>query len=642
MNGNSPKTPKTKNRASRVFLVLYLLFGTLILAESAIPSGASGKQSNSFSAALAWVVNLFSPSVEGQQLEPSKIEQTGDSTLLSPDEEAYPQIALGTTSLLTYKVSYPQGGEFDFFDQSFRVKRLVGENSDYDLSPSQDTVNHKLYLRITGKAVSSIPYKVGITMGDSLTSEFAFKIVDLPRPEEGFYAASVGKSTLRVGEHEKLDVILANPKKTAATDGEHQSDWYLRRYYDPRKLFAPASAFTIDHPEVLSLDAEGFLYGKQAGTATLSYGTKSLTLTVEGALDGVTNGFALEASNAHVPCMNDYDFIADVDSKGAVKSYFSRNDREVYWTTLKASFGNRDASKAYDLGVHFASSDERIARIFPYAIDPVSQKASWFDEEGNPSCQVVAYRLPGNQESDVVVSATSLASMTSQSLTLHVSKALPTGLSLSGVPSSNLLSTNAQISITGNFLPANTGDKTLSGLSSDPSVVEVSGNETNTLFLLGKKEGKARITVTSAANPTLEKTFDLTVKNPQAINESNFSNFAGFMRKAAGHFTLFLVTALFGELFFLFLNPDPKADLLGLISGSAIGFAWAGFSEFIQYLGAVYFAGGRSGAWADVGIDTLGYVIGALLTWGIALLVRLLKKKRALKKAAPKEEKEQS
>lgn len=634
MNGNSRETPKNKKHAVYVLLGLYLLFGTLILAESAVPSAASGNQSNAFSNALAWVVNIFSPSVEGKQIEPSAFAQdeNGDTTLLSKDESGVSQIALGTTSLLTYTATYPEKSAYDFYDQAYTVTRTVGGTDDYDLYPSQDTVNHKFYLRITGKTVSSTPYKVTITMGDALSQDYSFKVVDLPRPMEGYYEAHVEKSTLKVGEHEKLDVILSNPKATSSTDGMHQSDWYLRRYFDPRKLFTGTPAFTLTPEDeakgVLKLSEDGFLYGQKEGKVTLHYGAKSLDITVQGTVEGTLSNFALAKANDHAPYMNDYDFIGDTDTKGAVQSYFSRSDGGVYWTTLKASFTSTSALSKGDLAVHFASSDETILRIFPFAIDSASQAASWFDEEGNPACQAVAYRLPGNQESDVTVVATSLALGTSKTLTLHVGKAVPTAMSLSGVPSSGVLSTNAQISLSGNFDPANAGDKRLKGTSSDPSIISLSGDGTSTLFLLGKKEGSATIVVQSVANPALSESFTLTVKNPSAINESNFTDFASVIRKAAGHFTLFLLAAVLGELFFLFFFADPKKDLLALGFGCAVGFLWAGFSELIQYLGDLFFSAGRGGAWSDVGIDTLGYVVGALLTWGIVLLIRRIRKKK--------------
>lgn len=134
------------------------------------------------------------------------------------------------------------------------------------------------------------------------------------------------------------------------------------------------------------------------------------------------------------------------------------------------------------------------------------------------------------------------------------------------------------------------------------------------------------------ANPSLSVTLQVSVKNPQVVNESNFDSIASFLRKAAGHFALFLVSAVIGLIFFNLFFADPKKDWLGLSLGTGVGFLLAAFSELIQYLGNLWFSFGRSGNWADIGIDTLGYAIGAFLCWGVILLIRLIaKKKKAAK-----------
>ena len=49
----------------------------------------------------------------------------------------------------------------------------------------------------------------------------------------------------------------------------------------------------------------------------------------------------------------------------------------------------------------------------------------------------------------------------------------------------------------------------------------------------------------------------------------------------------------------------------------------AGFSEFLQL-----YVKGRSGAILDVGIDSLGFLIGMAVTFGICLLVTFLYNKK--------------
>jgi len=626
-------SPTLKNRKPSVyiFFALYCLFGALILGESAVPSAVSATQSNSFASALAWVVNLFSPSIEGQSIAPKSLVQTGDTTLLSPAEDGTPRIALGTTSLLTFQVAYPEKGQFDFYDQAYSVTRLVGEEGAFDLLPSQNTASNVISLRVTGKEVASMPYELKVTAG-KLSADYSFYIVDLPRPNPTQYDASIAKTTLKVGESEVLDVRLKNPD---ADTPVHRSDWYLRRYYDVSKIFSTAPDFVSSDPSVLSLDTEGMLHALKEGQVTLSSSEQTLQVTVEGSLTSSTPSFILAKANEHVLCMNDYDFLAESDSKGNITSYFSRSDKQVYWTTLYGDFGTDDLS-SFDSSLVFSSSDSRLARVFPYTIDPVSQTPSWRDALGRPACQVVGYRLPKNSAGMVQITATS-SSKASQSLTLEVTQAIPNGpqdgswlktsqgKTLSG---SIELSSNAQLFLVGDFTPANTGNKALHGVSGDSSVVKILGNDSATLVLEGVKEGMTNLVVSSLANPSLSVTLQVSVKNPQVVNESNFDSIASFLRKAAGHFTLFLVSAVIGLIFFNLFFADPKKDWLGLSLGTGVGFLLAAFSELIQYLGNLWFSFGRSGNWADIGIDTLGYAIGAFLCWGAILLIRLIEKKK--------------
>ena len=53
----------------------------------------------------------------------------------------------------------------------------------------------------------------------------------------------------------------------------------------------------------------------------------------------------------------------------------------------------------------------------------------------------------------------------------------------------------------------------------------------------------------------------------------------------------------------------------------------AGISEFIQL-----FTPGRSGLWADVGIDTLGYLFGGLFVFLFLIIYNKIKAKKEEKK----------
>ena len=108
-----------------------------------------------------------------------------------------------------------------------------------------------------------------------------------------------------------------------------------------------------------------------------------------------------------------------------------------------------------------------------------------------------------------------------------------------------------------------------------------------------------------------------TVK-PETITPENFDHFAFNIRKVVGHFGLFLVSGVFSSWATYLFSTDSKVGyflsqiMMDLSFGLVVAFA----SEFVQI-----FVDGRSGAWADVGIDFSGFFLGFLIIF-IILLIR--------------------
>ena len=94
---------------------------------------------------------------------------------------------------------------------------------------------------------------------------------------------------------------------------------------------------------------------------------------------------------------------------------------------------------------------------------------------------------------------------------------------------------------------------------------------------------------------------------PGTINETNYNDFASFIRKAFGHFGLFLISGFFTSLaLFLIINPfnNKKYYRIILIALSS-GLLLALLTETIQL-----YVPGRSGELTDVLIDFGGYLLG--------------------------------
>ena len=132
-------------------------------------------------------------------------------------------------------------------------------------------------------------------------------------------------------------------------------------------------------------------------------------------------------------------------------------------------------------------------------------------------------------------------------------------------------------------------------------------------FINGDASAKESNTIAHTAADVIN-----TVK-PETITPANFEEFAFDLRKALGHFGLFMFSGVFSTWALYLFIKDTKVGyfLWQMLMTISFGFVLALASEFIQI-----FVAGRSGAWLDVGIDISGYFVGFFLVF----LVFLLKK----------------
>ena len=194
------------------------------------------------------------------------------------------------------------------------------------------------------------------------------------------------------------------------------------------------------------------------------------------------------------------------------------------------------------------------------------------------------------------------------------------------VENSLSLKVNEQKVISATFGPKNVNNKKIHVNVDDNNLVSVTNNDTSSVTLSGVKIGSTHIKVTSLANNELVKEFDISITAKDTINEDNYRDFHKSFRKSIGHFALFFVTAIFGMIFlYTYFEDIRKIWILGAIS-LGTGIFVAGISELIQY-----FIPSRGGVLLDVGIDSLGYLIGTLVTIGIICLIWFIKKKISAK-----------
>ena len=104
-----------------------------------------------------------------------------------------------------------------------------------------------------------------------------------------------------------------------------------------------------------------------------------------------------------------------------------------------------------------------------------------------------------------------------------------------------------------------------------------------------------------------------------------------YVRKLIGHFSLFLVLAIFATIVYYrlaeMLKPNKKV-LLGTTLSLGAGLLTAGISEFLQ---SGIFVSGRGPSLSDVGIDFLGFILGTAIYLVIYIIYRKVKAKKQLR-----------
>ena len=108
----------------------------------------------------------------------------------------------------------------------------------------------------------------------------------------------------------------------------------------------------------------------------------------------------------------------------------------------------------------------------------------------------------------------------------------------------------------------------------------------------------------------------------------SFAEFAAFIRKFLGHFSLFALTAIPLMIAITLIDQSFTRRALGTLGALVGGFTLAALSEFIQLL-----TPGRGPAWRDVGIDFAGFALVVVLFfigYWIVYLVRGEKPRKPL------------
>ena len=174
------------------------------------------------------------------------------------------------------------------------------------------------------------------------------------------------------------------------------------------------------------------------------------------------------------------------------------------------------------------------------------------------------------------------------------------------------------------FKPINTTDTSFTIMASNENVLI--NNLGSGFSVEGVKEGTTILTITSNSNPSLSKIINVKVIRRGVINDDTYDDFAGFVRKSLGHFSLFVVSGIFTSLF-LMLQLKNRKWWVWLTLSLAIGASVALLSEAIQAIPILH----RAGSLLDAFIDFLGFSM-FVLGYLIYRLVIYIKNKKRLTK----------
>lgn len=574
---------------------IFGLLSSLIIAESATPTDASGRQSFSFSQLVADFINLISPTKQAETLKPTGITAATSSRMATLEDgtKAYlfneDEAIVGTTKLYTYSLTYPEQ-KADNYETEVKLEFVV--------TPGKDSFTHNLntagksgVLRIIPLMEGDYTFRLTDASGNVATSSFTAKKRIVPKD----ITSDVSTFNLKVHElaqyRFKLSFGDLNP------DGEEPSH-YLARYWDPK-----LTPFTSSDESVFKVEDGGLLEGIGVGDAWLKYKDRNLCrITVAGNYE-VPNIASLKASSSKTTLAPlDYDY---------------------------PGYGGQLSAKFYDaLGNEIVSSEPIGYESEDPLIAKVDEKGfvSGYRKSGNTRVKVYLQRNPSIY--DYVSFSSSPALPTKATIQAKCGDEV---LPLSGGSVHN----GSSIELSADFEPINTSDKRLHVTLSDASKATLANNDSNTPSIAIHGEGEFSFTVMSIGlGETSKKTYSLFLEPRQAIEPSDMGDFHAFIRKAAGHFLLFFVTGIFGGLAFLWTffrkKKWGKFASAGLAVGS--GILLASLSEAIQAIPALH----RGASFMDVLIDALGFFIAVAIVLGIYCLVRYLKDRKQ-DKESPKE-----
>ena len=592
---SSPTANRKPFRAPRItFWVLFSLAAGLTIAESFVPSGKSGKQSDFLSMILSAFINDTMPAKEVQPIGPTSISFSPDTRFVGGDKAV-----VGTTKLISYSLAF-ENKEGTVKDGAVKLTFTESPSSDSFTYVHTPISAERGAIRITPLVEGK--YSFALTDNYGKSASFSLNAVARLEPESLLFPSEAME--LDMGGIANVGYSLESDfYSLPESDAQYSElvDHYLQRFYDPA-----LTSWSSSDESVCTIDEYGFVKGVGFGNANIMWKGKTVREVHVSAVPAPSSPFtiSLEETNPLVHPL-DYDYY---------------NGAERYGVQLTPTFSDGNSHP-----VHWISSDPLVAMVnnehIEYDHEGVAQKVAGgfvagYRKAGKVTITAVAVEDPSIKASiefdcQQVPPSSFAVTATSQGKKMSVEEV-------------NELNAGSVISFAGSFLPKNSSNQVLKLEVSDSEVASIGNNLTSAPTVLLNKDGDVDVSVSC---PYIENSETVTIRFKSIplpyISPSDMPDFKNLVRKGLGHFTLFAGNGVFFMLAMSFTFFLDRAWGVGANYGISLvaGFSLGGLSELIQAIPVLK----RGSTMTDVLIDSMGFAAGAAVVAIVFLIILLIK-----------------
>lgn len=561
-----------RNNAKWLVLTLYFLVNGIIIFESTLSGGISSIRSNFVASIFGDIINVATPPREPDIIAAENVTFfTHDDNEINENETYF--IPIGITRRIK-----PVFAPITTTDKS-----IVYQSSDEEIV----RVTQGGYLEAR-KLGENILITVQITSTNK-TFKFYVSVVPKAAPTDYFVKLRDDINNVPLFSSTSLETYIKYRDEyvDANTLFNHEYDLTKFNYYSENHSVA-----TVNKYGVISTHSVGRTYVGINGNDDARFEII------------VTGDAAVIADEISFPAITATPLAHYIYQETIITPNFLKNNLDIEKSTLT------------DSSLTFVSSNEAVASV------------RYSEEQSN----YILYgtKLAGSAVIDVFLNSNFRLNeeyIPDFTFTLNVADVLPTALSLEKTNNTKEISVGQKRTIIAELgydkenLPEGLiiTNQEICYTSSNPQIATVSSSGTNGIVLAHKK-GTVTINAQSLANPELTGEITFNIVDLPFINDHNYSDFHGFIRKAIGHFSLFFVNGLIG--YFTFLLITKKEHKLVAPLSLSVGLFIAAISEFIQY-----FVPKRSGNFVDIAINFSGYFFATVLIFLIFFMYKRRKTK---------------